>query len=292
MIMQQSTEFKSLKKLENIESTAQAQTDHSNSQFETQGRVLNLPNKQYLAVKNLNFYYGDSKTLHDINASFAQNKITALIGPSGSGKSTLLRTLNRIYELYPKQTATGQILLQGQNVLEKNIDLNQLRKEIGMVFQKPTPFPMSIFDNIAFAIKLHEKLPKAELQQRVEEALKQAALWDEVKDKLQQQGTRLSGGQQQRLCIARTLAVKPKILLLDEPTSALDPISTKKIEGLLTELKAQYTIVMVTHNLKQAERLSDSTMFMINGELVEYAPTDVFFNAPKDPRTVDYIHNE
>ncbi len=290
MIMQQSTEFKSLKNLENIESTAQAQTHHS--QFETQGRVLNLPSQQYLSVKNLNFYYGDSKTLHDINASFAQNKITALIGPSGSGKSTLLRTLNRIYELYPKQKATGQILLQGQNVLEKNIDLNQLRKEIGMVFQKPTPFPMSIFDNIAFAIKLHEKLPKTELQQRVEEALKQAALWDEVKDKLQQQGTRLSGGQQQRLCIARTLAVKPKILLLDEPTSALDPISTKKIEGLLTALKAQYTIVMVTHNLKQAERLSDSTMFMINGELVEYAPTDVFFNAPKDPRTVDYIHNE
>ena len=290
--MQQSTDFKNLENTENTENIVQAQTDHSDSQLETQGRVLNLPNKQYLAVKNLNFYYGDSKTLHDINASFAQNKITALIGPSGSGKSTLLRTLNRIYELYPKQKATGQILLQGQNVLEKNIDLNQLRKEIGMVFQKPTPFPMSIFDNIAFAIKLHEKLSKTELQQRVEEALKQAALWDEVKDKLQQQGTRLSGGQQQRLCIARTLAVKPKILLLDEPTSALDPISTKKIEGLLTELKAQYTIVMVTHNLKQAERLSDSTMFMINGELVEYAPTDVFFNAPKDPRTVDYIHNE
>lgn len=288
--MQQSTDFKNLENVKSIENKAQAQSDHS--QFESQGRVLNLPNQQYLSVKNLNFYYGDSKTLHDVNASFAQNKITALIGPSGSGKSTLLRTLNRIYELYPKQKATGQILLQGQNVLEKNIDLNQLRKEIGMVFQKPTPFPMSIFDNIAFAIKLHEKLPKAELQLRVEEALKQAALWDEVKDKLQQQGTRLSGGQQQRLCIARTLAVKPKILLLDEPTSALDPISTKKIEGLLTELKTQYTIVMVTHNLKQAERLSDSTMFMINGELVEYAPTDVFFNAPKDPRTVDYIHNE
>ncbi len=290
MIMQQSTDFKNLENTKSIENKAQAQTD--DSQLEPQGRVLNLLNQQYLSVKNLNFYYGDSKTLHDINASFAQNKITALIGPSGSGKSTLLRTLNRIYELYPKQKATGQILLQGQNVLEKNIDLNQLRKEIGMVFQKPTPFPMSIFDNIAFAIKLHEKLPKAELQLRVEEALKQAALWDEVKDKLQQQGTRLSGGQQQRLCIARTLAVKPKILLLDEPTSALDPISTKKIEGLLTELKTQYTIVMVTHNLKQAERLSDSTMFMINGELVEYAPTNVFFNAPKDPRTVDYIHNE
>ncbi|WP_440617351.1 phosphate ABC transporter ATP-binding protein PstB [Cysteiniphilum sp. 6C5] len=288
--MQQSTDFKNLENTKSIENKAQAQTD--DSQLEPQGRVLNLLNQQYLSVKNLNFYYGDSKTLHDINASFAQNKITALIGPSGSGKSTLLRTLNRIYELYPKQKATGQILLQGQNVLEKNIDLNQLRKEIGMVFQKPTPFPMSIFDNIAFAIKLHEKLPKAELQLRVEEALKQAALWDEVKDKLQQQGTRLSGGQQQRLCIARTLAVKPKILLLDEPTSALDPISTKKIEGLLTELKTQYTIVMVTHNLKQAERLSDSTMFMINGELVEYAPTNVFFNAPKDPRTVDYIHNE
>ncbi len=251
-----------------------------------------MSSQPYLSVKALNFYYGESKTLHNINASFEQNKITVLIGPSGSGKSTLLRTLNRIYELYPKQRATGSIILHGQNILDKHIDLNQLRKEVGMVFQKPTPFPMSIFDNIAFAIKLHEKLNRAETSQRVEEALKQAALWDEVKDKLQQQGTRLSGGQQQRLCVARTLAVRPKILLLDEPTSALDPISTKKIEILLNELKKRYTIVMVTHNLKQAERLSDNMMFMMNGELVEYAQTQVFFNSPKDSRTLDYIHNE
>ena len=253
---------------------------------------LSVIQSDYLSVNGLCFYYGSAKTLHNINASFEKNKITALIGPSGSGKSTLLRTLNRIYKLYPKQRATGEIVLQGQNILEKNVDLNQLRKEIGMVFQKPTPFPMTIFENITFAIRMHEKLSKDELKSRVEEALTQAALWDEVKDKLHQQGTRLSGGQQQRLCIARTIAVKPEILLLDEPTSALDPISTKKIEALVTELKERYTIIMVTHNLKQAQRLSDNTMFMIDGELVEYSQTEVFFDNPVDPRTLDYIRNE
>ncbi|MFZ9036313.1 MAG: phosphate ABC transporter ATP-binding protein PstB [Francisellaceae bacterium] len=246
----------------------------------------------YITVKNLDFYYGNRKTLKNINVSFDKNKITALIGPSGSGKSTLLRTLNRIYELYPKQKATGEILLEGQNILDNNLDLNQLRKEIGMVFQKPTPFPMTIYDNIAFAVKLHEKLSKSQMKERVEEALKQAALWDEVKDKLYDAGGRLSGGQQQRLCIARTIAVKPEILLLDEPTSALDPISTKKIEMLVRDLAKHYTIIMVTHNLKQAKRLSDKTMFMINGEVIEYAETGVFFGTPQDERVLDYIRNE
>ena len=269
--------------------TLQQDVTHLNSDKHNR---LSVIQSDYLSVNGLCFYYGSAKTLHNINASFEKNKITALIGPSGSGKSTLLRTLNRIYELYPKQRATGEIVLQGQNILEKNVDLNQLRKEIGMVFQKPTPFPMTIFENIAFAIRMHEKLSKDELKSRVEEALTQAALWDEVKDKLHQQGTRLSGGQQQRLCIARTVAVKPEILLLDEPTSALDPISTKKIEALVTELKERYTIIMVTHNLKQAQRLSDNTMFMIDGELVEYSQTEVFFDNPVDPRTLDYIRNE
>ncbi len=257
-----------------------------------EGGILSVVSQPYFEVRNLSFYYGNSKTLHNINTRFEKNKITALIGPSGSGKSTLLRALNRIYELYPKQKATGEILLEGQNLLDRSVDLNQLRKEIGMVFQKPTPFPMSIYENIAFALKLHEKLSKSQIKERVEEALVKAALWDEVKDKLYQPGTRLSGGQQQRLCIARTIAIKPEILLLDEPTSALDPISTKKIESLVIDLKKQYTIIMVTHNLKQAERLSDNTMFMVNGELVEYQATVDFFSQPKDPRTLDYIRNE
>ncbi len=270
-----------------IEVAAKEKKQHLNDN----GR-LSVVDQNYFTVKHLDFYYGVAKTLHNINASFERNKITALIGPSGSGKSTLLRALNRIYELYPKQKATGEILLEGQNLLDSSVDLNQLRKEIGMVFQKPTPFPMSIFENIAFAVRLHEKLSKSEIENRVEESLKKAALWDEVKDKLHQPGTKLSGGQQQRLCIARTIAVKPEILLLDEPTSALDPISTKKIEALVTELKEHYTIIMVTHNLKQAERLSDNTMFMTDGEIVEYQSTKQFFGAPKDARTIDYIRNE
>ena len=205
---------------------------------------------------------------------------------------TLIRTFNRIFELYPGQSVTGEILLEGQNILSKELDINQLRKKIGMVFQKPTPFPMTIFDNIAFAIRLHEKLSKAELSDRVEEALVQSALWDEVKDKLYSAGSRLSGGQQQRLCIARTLAIKPEILLLDEPTSALDPISTGKIEELIHKLKEEYTIIMVTHNLRQAQRISDKTIFMVDGKIVEQDKTNQLFSSPKEPQTQHYISNE
>ncbi len=247
---------------------------------------------QYFEVKDLHFFYGKTATLSKINTSIPKHQTTAIIGPSGSGKSTLLRTFNRIYELYAGQSATGQILLNGHNILDSNVDVNQLRKKISMVFQKPTPFPMSIFENIAFAIKLHEKLNRSELSDRVEEALVQAALWEEVKDKLHSPGISLSGGQQQRLCIARTLAIHPEILLLDEPTSALDPISTGKIEALIHNLKKQYTIIMVTHNLKQAHRVSDKTIFMVNGKIVEQAPTETFFAKPKDPQTVHYISNE
>lgn len=245
----------------------------------------------YFEVKNLDFYYGQSHALKNINLSFDEYKVTALIGPSGSGKSTLLRVLNRIYALYPEQSAKGEICYLGENILDASVDINALRKMIGMVFQKPTPFPMSIYDNIAFAIKIHEKLTKDELNHRVEEALKQAALWDEVKDKLKAPGTSLSGGQQQRLCIARTLAIKPKIILLDEPTSALDPISTKKIEALIEQLKYDYTIIIVTHNLKQAQRVSDQTIFMAQGEVVEVADTQTFFTQPQDLRTKAYIHH-
>lgn len=245
----------------------------------------------YFEVKNLDFYYGQSHALKNINLSFDENKVTALIGPSGSGKSTLLRVLNRIYALYPDQRAHGEVMYQGENILDENIDVNALRKMIGMVFQKPTPFPMSIYDNIAFSIKIHEKLSKDALNQRVEDALKQAALWDEVKDKLKAPGTSLSGGQQQRLCIARTLAIKPKIILLDEPTSALDPISTKKIETLIEQLKHDYTIIIVTHNLKQAQRVSDQTIFMSQGEVVEVSDTQTFFTHPKNSLTQAYIHH-
>jgi phosphate transport system ATP-binding protein len=227
--------------------------------------------------------------LHDINVEFDECSLTALIGPSGSGKSTLLRCFNRIFELHPKQYVDGEILLMGDNILSPEIDVNELRKEIGMVFQKPTPFPMSIFDNVAFAVKLHEKLNKADLADRVEQALKQAALWDEVKDKLHDAGTHLSGGQQQRLSIARTIAIRPKILLLDEPTSALDPISSAKVEELITQLNKEYTIIMVTHNLKQAQRISERTIFMSEGKIIESALTEELFSEPKQAKTKDYI---
>ena len=242
-----------------------------------------------LVVRDLNFYYGNDRALKDINLTIPEKMVTAFIGPSGCGKSTLLRTFNRMYELYPKQKATGEILLDGQNLLEKRQDLNTLRAKIGMVFQKPTPFPMSIYDNITFGVKLYENLNQHDTNERVEWALKKAALWNEVKDKLKQSGTGLSGGQQQRLCIARAIAVKPEVLLLDEPTSALDPISTAHIERLVDELKKEFTIVIVTHNMQQAARISDFTAYMYLGELIEFGDTSAVFTNPKRKETEDYI---
>jgi phosphate transport system ATP-binding protein len=242
-----------------------------------------------VAVRKLNFFYGGNRALKDINVSLYTKRVTAFIGPSGCGKSTLLRILNRVYDLYPNQRAEGEVLLDGKNILEPGQDLNLLRARVGMVFQKPTPFPMSIYENIAFGVRLYERPPKAELDGRVEQALRRAALWDEVKDKLAANGLSLSGGQQQRLCIARTVAVKPEVILLDEPCSALDPISTAKIEELIDELKDDYTIAIVTHNMQQAARCSDYTAFMYLGELVEFDTTSKMFTTPTDRRTQDYI---
>jgi phosphate transport system ATP-binding protein len=242
-----------------------------------------------LVVRDLNFYYGKDRALKDINLTIPEKMVTAFIGPSGCGKSTLLRTFNRMYQLYPKQRATGEILLDGENLLDKHQDLNMLRAKIGMVFQKPTPFPMSIYDNIAFGVKLYENMSKHDMDERVEWALKKAALWTEVKDKLKQSGTGLSGGQQQRLCIARAIAVKPQVLLLDEPTSALDPISTAHIEKLIDELKEEFTIVIVTHNMQQAARVSDFTAYMYLGDLIEFGDTSTVFTNPKRKETEDYI---
>jgi phosphate transport system ATP-binding protein len=242
-----------------------------------------------VSIRNLEFFYGDSRALKGITLSLYANKTTAFIGPSGCGKSTLLRVLNRMYDLYPGQRATGEVLLDGNNLLRADQDINLLRARIGMVFQKPTPFPMSIYENVAFGIRLYETLPRAELDARVETALRRAALWDEVKDKLAANGQSLSGGQQQRLCIARTVAVKPEVILLDEPCSALDPISTAKIEELIDELKQDYTIVIVTHNMQQAARVSDFTAFMYLGELIEFGATETLFTTPQDSRTQAYI---
>jgi len=233
-----------------------------------------------LEVRNLEFYYGNYKALHDINLTIPEKQVIAFIGPSGCGKSTLLRTFNRIYEMYPKQRSAGEILLDGENILDKKYDLNRLRAQVGMVFQKPTPFPMTIYENIAFGVRLYERLSRSAMIERVEWALRKAALWDEVKDMLQRDGTQLSGGQQQRLCIARAIAVKPDVLLLDEPASALDPISTLKVEELIAELKTDYTIVIVTHNMMQAARVSDLTAFMYLGKLIEYDQTDKIFTNP------------
>jgi phosphate transport system ATP-binding protein len=240
-------------------------------------------------IRDVGFYYGKFQALKNISLPLLDRRVTAFIGPSGCGKSTLLRILNRIYELYPNQVATGEVLVDGENILSPGLDLNLVRSKIGMVFQKPTPFPMSIHDNIAFGIKLYERLPKSELDDRVELALRRAALWDEVKDKLRQSGLGLSGGQQQRLCIARAIAVQPEILLLDEPASALDPISTQRIEELIAELKSDYCIAIVTHNMQQAARSSDFTAFMYLGELVEFDETERIFTAPRVKRTEDYI---
>jgi phosphate transport system ATP-binding protein len=245
--------------------------------------------RQKVTIRGLDFYYGENIALKDVSVPLYANKVTAFIGPSGCGKSTLLRVLNRIYDLYPKQRAEGEVLLDGEDILSSKQDLNLLRARIGMVFQKPTPFPMTIYDNIAFGIRLYERLSRAEVDARVEQALTRAALWEEVKDKLGANGLSLSGGQQQRLCIARTVAVRPEVILLDEPCSALDPISTARIEELIDELKDDYTIVIVTHNMQQAARVSDFTAFMYLGELIEFDSTSRMFTAPRERRTQDYV---
>lgn len=250
-------------------------------------QTLDHPTK--ISLRNLNFYYGKTLALKNINLEIPERQVTAFIGPSGCGKSTLLRTMNRMYDLYPGQRAEGEILLDGENILEKGTDLNKLRARVGMVFQKPTPFPMSIYDNIAFGIKLYESMNRSAMNERVEWALKKAALWNEVKDILNRSGNSLSGGQQQRLCIARGIAVKPEVLLLDEPASALDPISTARIEELIHELKTDYTIAIVTHNMQQAARVSDFTAYMYLGEMIEFGKTDLVFTNPKQKATEDYI---
>ena len=262
--------------------------------IDSQGGKVETTNQQSeqaainaIEVRNLNFFYGSFQGLKDINLDIEQGKVTAFIGPSGCGKSTLLRTLNRMYDLYPGQRAEGEINFYGQNILEPNQDLNLLRSRIGMVFQKPTPFPMSIYENIAFGVRLYERLSRSEMDERVEWALNKAALWNEAKDKLSQSGLSLSGGQQQRLCIARGVAVKPSVILLDEPTSALDPISTGKIEELINELKHEYTIAIVTHNMQQAARVSDYTAYMYLGSLIEYGKTDEIFIKPQRKETED-----
>ena len=249
----------------------------------------NAPSKTRVSVRNVNFYYGKYHAIKDVSLEIADRQVTAFIGPSGCGKSTLLRIFNRMFELYPEQRAEGEVLFDGRNILAKTEDVSLLRARVGMVFQKPTPFPMSIFENIAFGIRLYEKLPRADMEERVHWALTKTALWDEVKDKLHQSGLSLSGGQQQRLCIARAIAIRPQVLLLDEPTSALDPISTGKIEELVTELKSDYTVAIVTHNMQQAARVSDYTAYMYLGELIEFGDTNQIFLKPRKQQTEDYI---
>ncbi|MBS0354261.1 MAG: phosphate ABC transporter ATP-binding protein PstB [Proteobacteria bacterium] len=256
---------------------------------EQTSQVVGSEQTPKIRIRDLDFFYGSFQGLKHINLDINEGMVTAFIGPSGCGKSTLLRTLNRMYDLYPGQRATGEILLNGKNVLDQGQDVNALRAKVGMVFQKPTPFPMSIYENIAFGVRLYESLSRADMDNRVEWALRKAALWDEVKGKLNQSGLSLSGGQQQRLCIARGVAVKPEVLLLDEPTSALDPISTAKVEELVHELKSEYTIAIVTHNMQQAARVSDYTAYMYLGELVEFGLTDEIFIKPKRKETEDYI---
>jgi phosphate transport system ATP-binding protein len=251
--------------------------------------VAGIARPAKLAARGLDFFYGKEQALHGIDLDVPEKKVTALIGPSGCGKSTLLRVFNRIYSLYPGQSASGEVLLDGENVLDRGYSLNRLRSKVGMVFQKPVPFPMSIWDNVAYGIKHHESLSKPDLAIRVEQALRQAALWDEVKDKLKNSGLGLSGGQQQRLCIARAIALRPQVLLFDEPTSALDPIATGKIEQLFAELKQSFTILIVTHNMQQAARCSDFTAFMYLGKLIEHGVTSTLFTTPSKQQTEDYI---
>ena len=246
-------------------------------------------NRDKVLIRDLNFYYGQTHALKGVNLNLFAGQVTAFIGPSGCGKSTLLRVLNRMYDLYPGQRAEGEVMLDGENILSPGLDLNLLRSRVGMVFQKPTPFPMTIYDNIAFGVRLYERLPKSEMDARVESALRRAALWTEVKDKLNASGLSLSGGQQQRLCIARTVAISPEVILFDEPASALDPISTAKIEELIDELSGEYTIAIVTHNMQQAARVSHYTAFMYLGEMVEFAETNAVFTSPRDKRTQDYV---
>lgn len=262
----------------------------SEPQTKTEPRDTHLAGQPIrLQINNLDFYYGSHKALKNINFQLPEKKVSGMIGPSGCGKSTLLRVLNRMYDLYPGQRATGEVMFDGLNILEKHIDINVLRSRIGMVFQKPTPFPMSIADNIAFGVKLHEKLNKSHMAERIEWALTKAALWDEVKDRLHTSAAGLSGGQQQRLCIARTIATRPEVILLDEPTSALDPISTLKVEELIDELKRDFTIAIVTHNMQQAARCADQVAFFYLGELVEVGTATQIFTAPRQKRTQDYV---
>ena len=245
--------------------------------------------RERIGIRNLDFYYGQTQALKNVNMPVYDRTVTAFIGPSGCGKSTLLRILNRMYDLYPNQRAEGEVMFDGENILSPGLDLNLLRSRIGMVFQKPTPFPMTIYENIAFGVRLYERLPKVELDERVQWALEKAAIWPEVKDKLQASGLSLSGGQQQRLCIARTVALQPEVILLDEPASALDPISTAKIEELIDELRSDFTIAIVTHNMQQAGRVSQFVAFMYLGELIEFGATEQLFTNPGDKRTQDYI---
>jgi phosphate transport system ATP-binding protein len=254
-----------------------------------QARSDGLINRPRISIRDLNFFYGTHRALKDISLDLPEKQVTGMIGPSGCGKSTLLRVMNRMYDLYPGQRATGEVRMDDTNIIEPGIDLNALRARIGMVFQKPTPFPMTIYDNIAFGVKLHERLSKAQMDERVEWSLTRAALWGEVKDRLNTSAMGLSGGQQQRLCIARTIAVRPEVILLDEPTSALDPISTLKIEELIDELKQDFTIVIVTHNMQQAARCADQVAFFYLGEMVECAPAAQLFTAPKQKRTQEYV---
>jgi phosphate transport system ATP-binding protein len=269
-----------------ISSSAAAQKPRLDRR-ESEGAKAQLVEK--ISVRDVSFYYGESQALKKISMPVYERRVTALIGPSGCGKSTLLRIFNRMYDLYPRQRADGEILFDNKNILEAKQDLNLLRARIGMVFQKPTPFPMSIYDNIAFGIRLYERLSRSDMDERVESALKRAALWEEVKGKLNTSGLGLSGGQQQRLCIARTIAVRPEVVLLDEPTSALDPIATAKVEELIYQLKNDYTIVIVTHNMQQAARVADHTAFMYLGELIEFGETRQVFTTPNQQRTEDYI---
>lgn len=251
--------------------------------------VASPEEREKFVLRDVNFYYGATHALRDVNISFPEHEVSALIGPSGCGKSTLLRILNKIYEIYPTQRATGSVTYDGRNILDPAYPIGRLRSQVGMVFQKPVPFPMSIYENVAYGIRHHERLSRSEMNARVEAALRQAALWDEVKDKLSQSGLGLSGGQQQRLCIARAIALKPEVLLLDEPTSALDPIATARIEELIDALKDDYTMIIVTHNMQQAVRISSKTAFMFMGELIEHGDTRELFSKPKDDRTEDYI---